>query len=106
MVTMMLMTGIPLSTQEIRKQVAKAVDLIVHVELFLDGKRRTTAISDVWYDEDKDKVYLKNIIEFKQTGMREDGAILGDWTIEKTRPSILDKFAKRMVKLPDGFFGG
>jgi len=104
MVTMMLMTGIPLSTQEIRKQVARAVDLIVHVELFLDGKRRTTTVTDVWYDDDKDKIYMKNIIEFKQTGVKEDGTVIGDWAIEKTPPSIMEKFAKRMVKLPEGFF--
>ncbi|MDO8580535.1 MAG: ATPase, T2SS/T4P/T4SS family, partial [Candidatus Omnitrophota bacterium] len=56
MVTMMLMTGIQLSPEEIQKQVARAIDLIVHIELFLDGKRRVTAVTDIFFDPDKGKV--------------------------------------------------
>ena len=106
MVTMMLMTGIQLSTEEIRRQVAKAIDLIVHVELFLDGKRRVTAVSDVIYDEDKHKLILHNIFEYRQTGMTEDGKIIGDWVKNPKPPSFMYKFAKRMIKLPEGFFQG
>ena len=50
MLQMMLMTGIQLATVEIQKIIAKAVDLIVHVELFSDGRRRVTAVSDVYFD--------------------------------------------------------
>ena len=104
MVTMMLMTGIRLSTEEIRKQIARAIDIIVHVELFMDGKRRVTAISDIRYDEEKDKVSHHNIFEYKQTGVAEGGQFVGEWVKDKKAPSFYDKFEKRLVKLPDGFF--
>jgi len=104
MVTMMLMTGIRLSNEEIQKQVARAIDLIVHVELYNDGIRRISNITDVIWDEEKQKVYLKDIFYFKQTGRMIDKVLEGDWIHDKRRPSFMAKFAKRRVELPKGFF--
>ena len=104
MLTMMLMSGIHLSTLELQKTIAKAIDLIVHVELFMDGRRRVTAVSQLYYDNKDGKVVLKDIFRFNQTGMSESGEITGQWDMNKERPEFMDKFAKRMIKLPDGFF--
>ena len=104
MVTMMLMTGIRLSTEEIKKQIAKAVDIVVHVELFIDGKRRVTTVTDVDYDDQKGQAILRNIFYFNQKVISEKGEVVGEWQMDKTRPSFYKKFAKRRVKLPDGFF--
>lgn len=104
MLTIMLMTGIQLATVEIQKMIAKAIDLIVHVELFMDGRRRVTAISDVHFDEEKSKVIIKDVFQFRQKGISESGEILGEWVMDRQRLPFMDKFEKRMVKLPDGFF--
>jgi pilus assembly protein CpaF len=105
MLQMMLMTGIQLATVEIQKIIAKAVDIIVHVELFSDGCRRVTAVSDVYFDDQTNKVVIKDVFTFKQSGMTESGSIIGEWVMTKREPSFMHKFHKRMVKLPDGFFG-
>jgi pilus assembly protein CpaF len=104
MVTMMLMTGIRLSTAEIQKQIARAVDLIVHVELFMDGRRRVTAVSDIYYDEEKSKIFLRDIFAFKAKGASDTGEVLGEWVMNKQKPSFYHKIEKRRVKLPQGFF--
>ncbi|MCR4337083.1 MAG: ATPase, T2SS/T4P/T4SS family, partial [Candidatus Omnitrophica bacterium] len=104
MVTMILMAGIRLSTEEIRKQVARAIDLIVHIELFTDGVRRIVRITDLEYDEEKDKVYLDDIFRFEQQGTSSEGKIVGDWVMNKSKPSFYNKFQHRHVKLPEGFF--
>jgi len=104
MVTMMLMTGIRLSTQEIQKQVAKAIDIIVHAALFMDGKRRVTAVTDIMYDNNTGKVNLQDVFYFKQVGMDEKGQIIGEWVMNKKKPSFYEKFTKRLLKLPEGFF--
>jgi len=104
MVTMMLMTGIRLSTEEIQKQIATAIDLLVHVELFMDGKRRMTNVTDIYYDEQKEKVIFHDVFKFVQTGMEENGDVIGTWRMDKKLPSFYHKFKKRMVKVPDGFF--
>ncbi len=104
MVTMTLMTGIPLSTEEIQRQVASAVDLIVHIELFMDGVRRVTCVSDIYLNEQTKKPELHNIFEFQQKEINEKGEVLGDWIKSKRKPSFYHKFEKRRVELPDGYF--
>ncbi len=104
MVTMMLMTGIRLSTDEIRKQVARAIDIIVHIELFPDGKRRVTAVSDIIHDENTGRVAMNDIFYFEQQGASAEGDVLGDWAFNRKFPSFYSKFAKRMIDVPQGFF--
>lgn len=105
MVNMMLMAGIPLSTQEIRKQVSRAIDLIVHVELFMDGCRRVTAVTELNYDAKSGDVLLQDVFRFEQKGVKENGEVIGEWVLDKRKPSFYHKFQRRMVTLPDGFFG-
>ena len=104
MVTMMLMTGIRLSTEEIIRQVARAIDLIVHIELFPDGVRRAVYVTDVYYDEKIRQPVLDHMFEFKQELQDELGNVSGDWTMKPREPSFYKKLTKRNVPLPDGFF--
>ncbi len=104
MMTIMLMTGIQIDVTEIQKIIGKAIDLIVHVELFMDGRRRVTSVSDIYFDKKTDKVVMNDIFSFQQKGMSETGDIIGEWVMDKTVPSCMPKFDKRMVKLPEGFF--
>ena len=104
MLTMMLMTGIQLSTLELQKIIAKAIDLIVHIELFMDGCRRVTSVSQIFYDQQQGKVIIEDIFRFEQTGRDESGKISGDWMMDDKKPEFFDKFYKRMVNLPEGFF--
>lgn len=104
MVMMMLMAGVRLSTEQIQKQVARAIDILVHVELFLDGCRRVTAVTDLIYDEKTQRPILHDVLRFDQKGMTEKGEIIGDWVMDRRRPSFYGKFKKRLVTLPPGFF--
>lgn len=104
MVTMMLMSGIQLSTDEIRRQVARAIDLIVHIELFQDGVRRITNINDSYYDEKLEKVALPEIFKFEVERIDENGKTHGKWIFNRKKPSFYEDFSKRYVTLPGGFF--
>lgn len=104
MVMMMLMAGVRLSTEQIQKQVARAIDIVVHVELFLDGRRRVTAVADLIYDEKNQRPILHDVLHFDQKGMTEKGEVIGDWVMDHRRPSFYKKFKKRLVTLPPGFF--
>jgi pilus assembly protein CpaF len=104
MVLMMMMAGLRLSAEEIRKQVGRAIDVIVHVELFLDGRRRVTAVTDPIYDKNTEKITLHNVFWFEQQRMGKDGEIVGQWVMDHQKPSFYEKLQKRMVPLPHGFF--
>jgi len=105
LVTMLLMSGIQLSVDEIRRQIACAIDLIVHVELFIDGKRRVTHITDLYYDKANKDVILEDVFYFNQEKITEDGKVLGDWVVKKRKPSFYGKFEKRNIKLSSNLFG-
>jgi pilus assembly protein CpaF len=106
MVTMMLMAGIALSVEEIRKQVARAIDLIVYIELFNDGVRRIVNLTEVEYDEENDKVHLTDVFTFIQDDIGPDGKIKGHWQKNRKLPQFYKKFKKHRVPLPHGFFDG
>lgn len=104
MVTMILISGIQLSVEEIRKQIASAIDLIVHTELFIDGIRRITHITDLRHLKHDNQISLDDIFYFKQEKIEDDGRVIGDWVMNKTKPSFYEKFVKRNIKFPSGFF--
>lgn len=104
MITMMLMTGIPLRVEEIQKQVCRAIDLIVHIELFPDGVRRITHITEPVFDDRDNQVHLFDLFVFEQEGLDADGRIKGDWKQNPYQPRFLWKYRKRYVSLPEGFF--
>lgn len=104
MLTMMLMAGIGLSTEELQKQIAKAIDLIVHIELYMDGLRRFSYVTDLEHNPQTNKVTLRNIFTFKETGMDAKGVIQGHWLMNKAKPTFMHKIIKRRVELPAGFF--
>lgn len=104
MVTMTLMTGIRLSTDVIIMQIANVIDLIVHAELYSDGVRRISHVTDVDYDQEHQRPILRDIFHFEQKSVDDKGKITGEWTMDKRKPSFYKKFVKRNVPLPSGFF--
>src|SRR3989338_6979513 len=104
LVTMILMSGIQLSVDEIRRQIASAIDIIVHTELFPDGVRRITYVTDIRYAPEENKVTLDNIFYFKQERIDENGKVIGDWVMNRKKPSFYHKYVKRNVQLPAGLF--
>ena len=103
MVTIMLMTGIRLSVEDIQQQIATSIDLIVYVELFLDGIRRIVNITDLKFDKNTKQISLEDIFTFRQRGI-ENGKVMGEWVMNSKEPSCYHKFVKRNITLP-GFFG-
>jgi pilus assembly protein CpaF len=100
MITMMLMSGIRLSGEQIQQQIATSIDLIVYVELFLDGVRRVSNITDLRFDKPTGKISLEDIFVFNQQRIDEKGNVIGDWVITQKKPSCVHKFIKRNIPLP------
>lgn len=104
MIAMMLMSGIRLSGDQIRRQIATSVDMIVHSELSIDGVRRVTHITDLRDNEDPDKIVLEDIFTFKQERIDEaTGKVIGDWVMSRKMPSFAPKFTKRNIRIPQEF---
>jgi pilus assembly protein CpaF len=102
--TMVLMTGYELPLRAIREQIASAVDLIVHTARLKDGSRKVVNITEVYGMED-DEILTQDIFVFQQTGVDENGKIIGELRPTGVRPTFMGQFAKQGVELPPGNFG-
>ena len=102
--TMILMAGYDMPLRTIREQIASAVDLIVHTARLGDGSRKIVNITEVYGIED-DQILTQDIFEFRQTGVDENGKIVGDLHPTGVRPTFMPKFAASGIELPPGEFG-
>src|SRR4029453_9504637 len=102
--TMVLMTGYQLPLRAIPEQIASAVDPIVHTPRPKDGTRKVVHITEVYGIED-DEILTQDIFAFEQTGIDDDGKIVGELRPTGIRPTFMAQFAKNGVVLPPGEFG-
>ena len=102
--TMILMSGYEMPLRSIREQIASAVDLIVHTARLKDGSRKVVNITEVFGIED-DEILTQDIFVFEQTGVDEDGKILGELKPTGIRPTFMPQFARSGIALPPGEFG-
>ena len=87
---MLGMTGMPMTVQSIRSQIASALDLIVQLTRLSDGKRKVTSVAEVTGMEG-DVIQMQEIFRFVRTGMEADGKITGHFEATGIRPKLLSE---------------
>jgi pilus assembly protein CpaF len=95
--SMVLMAGVDFPMRAVREQLCRALDLLVHIERFRDGKRRITSITEVQRME-AETVTLQEIFEFHVDPHHRESAGLLRYT--GLRPANT-KFDYHGVGLPD-----
>ncbi|MGE5572150.1 MAG: CpaF family protein [Bacteroidota bacterium] len=101
--TMVLMAGMDLPLRAIREQIASAVDLIVHQARLRDGSRKVTHLTEVQGMEG-DIITMQDIYVFEQTGVDENGRVLGRFKATGIRPKFLERFESMGIAVPPGLF--
>ena len=102
--TMVLMAGMDLPIKVIRQQVSAAIDLIVQQTRLKDGSRKVTSITEVAGMEG-DTIVLTEVFRFEQTGMSQDGKIIGQLKPTGIRPLFTPRLEAAGFKLPPEIFG-
>jgi pilus assembly protein CpaF len=102
--TMALMAGFSIPLMAIRKQIASAINLIVHQGRLEDGARKTVRITEV-VGMESDVVTLTDIFSFERKGIGENGKILGDLKPTGIRPMFSPRLAAAGFKLGSEIFG-
>ncbi len=97
--TMVLMAGFDLPVRAIREQVNAAVDVIIQLERFPDGRRMVTAITEVQGMEG-DTILLQDVFVHRPGA---NGAT-GDVVPTGLRPRLAERVAERGVDLPPEVF--
>ena len=94
--TMVLMSGMELPSRAIREQIASAVDVIIHESRLSDGSRKVVAITEVTGLEGN-QIVMQDIFAFKQSGVSEDGKIIGTFAPTGAIPTWYDQLAGRGI---------
>jgi len=101
---MVMMAGYDLPVAAIREQIASAVDLIIQQTRLPDGSRKVVQISEITGREG-DIVLMQDIFTFVQTGLDQNGKIIGYYAATGNIPSFVEALrAKGNLRLDMSVF--
>ncbi|HEV2475246.1 MAG TPA: CpaF family protein [Candidatus Dormibacteraeota bacterium] len=101
--TMVLMVGADLPARAIQKQIASAIDLVVHAARVRGGARKIVSIGEVT-GLVNNETQIQELFQYRQTGVDAEGNATGFYTATGTPSIHLDRFAERGENLPPGVF--
>ena len=94
--TMVLMSGMELPSRAIREQIASAVDIVIHESRLSDGSRKVTAITEV-VGLEGNQIVMQDLFVFEQTGLTDEGRVLGRMKPTGAVPTWLDQLKNRGI---------
>src|SRR5262249_50758636 len=97
------MSGIDMPATSARAQIASAINIVVQVERFSDGRRRLRSLSELTGMEGQ-VVTMQEIFRFKRTGGGENGAVLGHFGATGLRPRSLEALPERAIHISADLF--
>ncbi len=95
--------GVDLPLRAIRQQIGSAVQLIVHMHLFEDGRRRVAMIAEV-LPGTGEYVAVDPIFEFERKGIDSNGQITGRLRATEKRPHLLERLDSFGLQVPPSIF--
>lgn len=98
----MVLSGAPLPVDVIRKQIASALDVMVHVSRIRDRTRRVTEIHEVLGVKDGE-VQLHPLFLFDEKGETMDRKVIGELVYTGNRLHNMHKIRMAGKKLPEWF---
>ena len=101
--TMVMMSGMELPSKAIREQIASAVDIIIHESRLSDGSRKVDAITEVTGLEGS-QIVMQDIFTFNQTGVGDNGKIIGEFRPTGAIPTWLDQLSGRGITVDTRMF--
>ena len=88
--TMVAMAELNLPERAVRTQIASAIDIIIQISRLSDGTRRVKQIAEV-VGMEGDVITMQDIFTFEQTGLEEDGRVIGRLRPTGIRPRCMDR---------------
>jgi len=100
--TLVLMAGMDLPLNVVRRQIVSAIDLIVQQSRLRDGSRKITSITEIQGIEGE-TVILQEIFKFEEQG-EENGKIIGRHKPTGVRPNFMPRLIAHGFNLPASVF--
>ncbi len=97
------MSGIDISSESSRAQIASAINVVIQIGRQADGRRRLLSLSEVIGMEGH-TITMQEIFRFKMTGRGEDGEVLGYFEATGIRPKFLQDASDHGISVPSELF--
>jgi len=101
--TMVAMADLKLPEKAVRTQIASAIQIVVQASRLSDGSRRVKQIAEVTGMEG-DVITMQDIFKFEQTGVDQDGRVLGHLRPTGIRPRCMDRLEARGFEMASDAF--
>jgi pilus assembly protein CpaF len=93
---MVAMSGMKLSPEAVRGQIASAVGMIIQIMRLSDGKRKMMSVSEIVGMEGQ-VVQMQEIFAFHRTHTTADGVVHGEFRASGLRPRCIDEMVRRGI---------
>jgi len=90
--TMVLMSNIDLPVRAVREYITSAIDLVINIDRYSDGKRKISAISEI-IGFSEDEIHLQKIFSYKMNGITASGEVDGTFEVVKKYPKCLERIS-------------
>lgn len=97
--TMVLLAAANLDTRSINKQIVSAIQLVVQIRRFPDGKRRLETISELTGMEGT-TISMQDLVCFQINGRNADGKIMGEFKVQAVKPRFLEQARDMGAPIP------
>lgn len=101
--TLILTSGLSITQEAIRRQIAAALNLIVQQEQLADGTRKITHITEIRGLKDGE-IIMEDIFTYDIDKIDSEGRVIGKWVASGITPLFLLKFKKLGVTLSEDIF--
>jgi pilus assembly protein CpaF len=89
--TIVTMSGLRIPVESIRRYMASALDVIIHISRLMDGTRKVTSVQEVTGMEGE-IITTQEIFAFEQKGVDAKGMVKGRFVPRGVRPKFIAKF--------------
>jgi pilus assembly protein CpaF len=100
---MVAMTGLNLPTVMVRTQIASAINVVLHLARFEDGRRKLVSVQEI-NGMEGDVVTMSEIFTFQRKGMDEYGNVTGNFRSTGIVPRFHEQLRRRGIDLPFEMF--
>jgi pilus assembly protein CpaF len=100
---MAAMAAMNIPPKSMRQQICSAIMAVVQISRLTDGKRKLVSLQEI-VGMEGDVITMQEIYSYTQTGIAEDGAVLGYFRASGVRPHFMTRLKASGVKVPDETF--
>ena len=97
------MGGMTIPPKAMRQQISSAIMAIIQISRLIDGRRKLTSLQEV-VGMEGDIITMQEIYAFTQTGIAEDGTVLGHFGATGVRPKFMARLRAYGITVSDDTF--